>query len=157
MGFSDSSAATALGGLPYDQSPQKYTTLDQLVDGTREDVRDIYAAIYGDQGLSGLVEVIGAKKSAGTADQVDWYEEGHLGRTVTIASGNVVTHIDGVANTDETDALRPFDVIMRNDQVLVVDTVVADEVTATDMADGSDEASIPAGDWQVIGNAYPQG
>ena len=157
MGFSDSSAATALGGLPYDQSPQKYTTLDQLVDGTREDVRDIYAAIYGDQGLSGLVEVIGAKKSAGTADQVDWYEEGHLGRTVTIASGNVVTHIDGVANTDETDALRPFDVIMRNDQVLVVDTVVADEVTATDMADGSDEASITAGDWQVIGNAYPQG
>lgn len=157
MAFSDSSADTALGGLPYDQAPQKYTTLDSLVDGTREDVRDIYAAIYGDQGLSGLVEVIGAKKSAGTSDQVDWYEEGHLGRTVTIATGNIVTHIDGVANTDELDALRPFDVIMKDDQVLLVDTVVADEITATDMADGSDEATIANGDWSVIGNAYPQG
>ena len=157
MAFNDKPAATALGGLPYDQAPHKYTTLNDLVDGTKEDVRDIYAAIYGDQGLSGLVEVIGAKKAAGSSDQVDWFEEGHLGRTVTIGAGNTVTHIDGEANTDELDALRPFDVIMKGDQVLLVDTVVADEITATDMADGSDETAITEGDWAVIGNAYPQG
>jgi len=157
MAIANRAANAAKGGLPYDQSPQTYTTIDTLVDGTKEDVRDIYAAIYGDQGLSGLVEVIGAKKSAGSSDQVDWYEEGHLGRTVTIAAGNTVTHIDGVGNADELDGLRPFDVIMKGDQVLVVDTVVADEVTATDMADGSDEPDIATGDWSVIGNAYPQG
>ena len=157
MAFSDSSAATALGGLTYNNAPQKYTTLDSLVDGTREDVRDIYAAIYGDQGLSGLVEVIGAKKSAGTADEAVWYEEGHLGRTVTIGATNTVTHVDGAAFTAEDDALRPNDVIMKDDQVLLVTAVSSTAVTAVDMADGSDESAIATGDWSVIGNAYGQG
>ena len=150
-------ASAGLGGLPYDQSPQTYTTLGDLLNGNKDEVRDIYASIYGDQGLSGLVEVIGAKKNAAGADHVTWFEEGRLGRSVTIATGNVVTHIDKVANTDETDALRKYDVIMREDQVLVVTNVVADEVTAYDMADGSAETAIAAGDWFVVGNAHPQG
>lgn len=157
MAFSDSNAATALGGLTYNNAPQKYTTLDTLVDGTREDVRDIYAAIYGDQGLSGLVEVIGAKKSAGTADEAVWYEEGHLGRTITVGSTNTVTHVDGEAFTAEADAVRPNDVIMKGDQVLLVTAVSSTALTAVDMVDGSDETTIATGDWSVIGNAYAQG
>lgn len=150
-------ASAGLGGLPYDQSPQTYTTLGDLLEGNKDEVRDIYASIYGDQGLSGLVEVIGAKKNAAGADHVTWFEEGRLGRKVTIAADNTITHIDGVANDDETDALRKYDVIMKADQVLVVTDVVADEVTAYDMADGSDETAISTGDWFVVGNAHPQG
>jgi len=71
-------------------SPDKYvTSLDNLVDGTKDDVRDIYVSAYGDQGLSGLVEVIGAKKSAGTSDETVWYEEGRLGRTFTTGAAGV--------------------------------------------------------------------
>lgn len=143
------------GSLPYNQSPATYTTLGDLVAGNKDDVRDIYAAIYGDQGLSGLVEVIGAKKSAGSADHTTWYEEGHLGRKVKIASG-VVTELDGSSETTESDALRKYDVIMKGDQVLVITAVSTSAITAYDMADGATETP-GDGEWYVIGNAYPQG
>ena len=160
MAISNAVADTALGGLSYANAPQKYTTLDQLVDGTREDVRDIYAAIYGDQGLSGLVEVIGAKKTAGTADEAVWYEEGHLGRVITVAS-EAVTDIDDVdtagddAAAKNATAVRVSDVIMKGDAVLLI-TAVGATLSAVDMADGS-SATVGDGDWSVIGNAYAQG
>lgn len=114
-------AGTGNGPLGYNQSPQTYVSLGDLVDGTKDDVRDIYVSAYGDQGLSGLVEVIGAKKNLGSSDETIWYEEGRLGRTVKIASG-VVTEVNGVdpANTgatadtlDNTAGVRKYDVLLK--------------------------------------------
>ena len=154
-------ADIGLGHLPYDQSPQNYISLGDLINGTKDDVRDLYVSAYGDQGLSGLVEVIGAKKNAGSSDETVWYEEGLLGRTVTIGADdtdvNIVTKVDGVSDTDEAAGLRPYDIILKGTQRLLVQTVAANEITACDMVDGSDETTIAAGVWVVIGNAYPQG
>jgi len=154
----------ANGPLPYNQSPQTYVSLGDLVDGTKDDVRDIYVSAYGDQGLSGLVEVIGAKKNVGSSDETIWYEEGRLGRTVKIASG-IVTEVNGKdpANTGDTAdtldnkaGLRLYDVLLKGSSRFVVVTV-GETVTGHDMADGGAAEAIPDGTWSVIGNAYPQG
>ncbi len=154
-------ADQGLGQRDYSTSPDKYTSLDNLVDGTREDVRDIYAAIYGDQGLSGLVEVIGAKKSAGTADETVWYEEGRLGRTFTTGAAGVLAKVDGVTNTGlETDIVRVNDVVLNSDNKrFLITSVASDAIKGKDLstANGAEAALTAAKTYSVIGNAYAQG
>ncbi len=154
----NSTAAAGKGPLGYDQSPQTYVSLGDLVDGTKDDVRDIYVSAYGDQGLSGLVEVIGAKKNVGSSDETIWYEEGRLGRTVTLTTANVVTHMDGVSMTDEDNALRQYDVLLRGSARLLVTSAATSDgaVSFVDMSTGA-AATAAAGDHTIIGNAYPQG
>jgi hypothetical protein len=142
----------------YTASPDKYVSLGDLVNATRDDVRDIYVSAYGDQGLSGLVEIIGAKKSAGSSDETVWFEEGRLGRRVTMdASGNV-TKIDNKTNDSEAAALRKYDVLLKGADRVVITNEPADGAvyTAVDMSDGS-TYTFEAAEYTVIGNAYPQG
>jgi hypothetical protein len=156
-------ADQGLGQRDYSTSPDKYISLDNLVDGTKEDVRDIYAAIYGDQGLSGLVEIIGAKKSAGTADETVWYEEGRLGRSFeTGTTAGKIETVDGVSNAtaDETDVVRVNDVVLNSDNKrFLITSVAADAVKGKDLSTANAaEAALPASKkYSVIGNAYAQG
>jgi hypothetical protein len=73
-------AAVTGGGLQ--ATPQNYISLANLIDPTKPDVRDLYVQTYGDQGITGFLELTGAKKNAGTSDKVEWYEEGRLHKTV---------------------------------------------------------------------------
>ncbi len=73
-------ASVTGGGLL--ATPQNYTSLANLIDPTKPDVRDLYVQTYGDQGITGFLELTGAKKNAGTSDKVEWYEEGRLHKTV---------------------------------------------------------------------------
>ncbi len=151
-------ADTGLGPQLYTATPDKYVSLGDLVDGTKDDVRDIYVSAYGDQGLSGLVEVIGAKKSAGTSDETVWFEEGRLGRRVTMDTSGNVTHIDGESNTDEAAALRKYDVLLKGaDRVVITnEPETGTAYTGVDMSNGT-AYTFAAAEYTVIGNAYPQG
>ena len=162
MAFTQAAGAgTGNGPLGYDQSPQNYVSLGDLVDGTKDDVRDLYVSAYGDQGLSGLVEIIGAKKNVGSSDETIWYEEGRLGRTVKIATG-VVTEVNGVdpnlasAALDNAAGVRKYDVLLKGADRVVVASV-GDTVTGHDMSNGAAATTVADGTWSVIGNAYPQG
>lgn len=153
-----------LGQLDYSTAPEKYTSLDNLVSGTKEDVRDIYAAIYGDQGLSGLVEVIGAKKSAGTSDETVWYEEGRLGRSFeTGATAGQIAKVDGEnisGGATETDVVRVNDVVLNEDNKrFLITEVTSTSVSGKDLstANSSDAALTASKKYTVIGNAYAQG
>ena len=155
-------ADQGLGQRDYSTSPDKYISLDNLVDGTKEDVRDIYAAIYGDQGLSGLVEIIGAKKSAGTADETVWYEEGRLGRSFeTGATAGQIAKVDGESNTaTETDVVRVNDVVLNADNKrFLITAVTASAISGKDLSTANAaDAALPASKkYTVIGNAYAQG
>ena len=148
------------GPVKYSQSPQNYVSLGDLVDGTKDDVRDLYVSAYGDQGLSGLVEIIGAKKNVGTSDETVWYEEGRLGRRVTLNGSNQVTKIDATGATAENDAVRQYDVLLKGDKRYLVTNEVTASTTSlslTDMSDGSGSATAATGEYTVIGNAFPQG
>jgi len=75
--------AAGLSGSGLQATPQNYISLANLIDPTKPDVRDLYVQTYGDQGITGFLELTGAKKNAGTSDTVEWYEEGRLHKTVT--------------------------------------------------------------------------
>ena len=156
-------AAQGAGYQDYSLSPHKYTSLGDLADGVKDDVRDIYASIYGDQGLSGLVEVIGAKKSAGSADETVWYEEGRLGRTFTtgLTAGQIAS-VDGVANAvaSEQDVVRVNDVVLADDnKKYLITEVSTTTISGKDLslADAIDSALPVSTKFAVIGNAYAQG
>ena len=76
-------ADPAAAAASLNATPQNYTSLADLIDPTKPDVRDLYVQTYGDQGITGFLELTGAKKNAGTSDKVEWYEEGRLHKTVT--------------------------------------------------------------------------
>ena len=73
IGNQDDQAVTR-GGLF--NIPEKYTTIDELLDVNKPDVRDELIKAYGDQGITGFLKLTGAVRSGGTADFVQWYEEG---------------------------------------------------------------------------------
>ena len=156
-----------VGPKNYDQSPQNYTSLGNLVTATKDDVRDLYVATFGDQGITGLLDITGAKRNAGTADETVWFEEGRLNRLVSITLGatnpvGTVTAIDGVSASVASKGLRPYDVLLGdNDMRVLVTAVNASSATFTylDMST-KDKLSATLGTattFAVIGNAYPQG
>ena len=150
--------ATAAGhGLK--ATPENYITLGSLIDPTQPDVRDLFVQTYGDQGITGFLELTGAKKNAGTSDEVEWYEEGRLHSTVTgtIAAGTA----DGQATMTVTvGTLRVNDVILDSNGVrlVVLSATSGDTDNLLNMAGAvAVDAIGTAAEFAVIGNVYAQG
>lgn len=61
--------------------PAAYISLGELLDTNKPDNRDLLISTYGDQGITGFLTLTGAVNNAGTADEVQWWEEGRLHRT----------------------------------------------------------------------------
>ena len=165
--------AISVGNTPSDisallrTSPQAYVSLGDLLDPTKPDNRDLLIQTYGDQGITGFLELTGAVKSAGTADEVQYWEEGRLHRTFTTDGAGLAAAIAGaVADLEYDNALtaapaRLNDVLLtEGGQRLVVvgidegDTEL--EVRALDNGAITGEATtgVPV---IIIGNIYAQG
>jgi hypothetical protein len=137
-------------------SPERYISLGDLIDPTKPDNRDLLVRAYGDQGITGFLELTGAKKNAGTSDEVQWWEEGRLHSTITatvaVVSGSIGTL------TASAGALRLNDVLLTPaGQRLVVmkDTNTASNVKTMD---GENVLAISSGTkLAIIGNIYAQG
>lgn len=150
--------ATVTGG-GLQATPQNYTTLGSLIDPTKPDVRDLFVQTYGDQGITGFLELTGAKKNAGTSDEVEWYEEGRLHKTVTgtIAVGTA----DGQGTLTVTaGTLRLNDVLLTagGQRLIVVSETSAEDDNVQNMAGAVAVAAVAAAEtFAVIGNIYAQG
>jgi hypothetical protein len=153
--------------LLYDQTPSNYTSLGDLIDVTKPDVRDMYIQTFGDQGITGLLDITGAKKSAGTADEVHWYEEGRLHTVVKIGAATTagtatifkVGLEEATTNLNSDDVLRKYDVLLSGTKRLLV-TATGSSATFTykEMETGGVGATFADNTaFSVIGNAYPQG
>jgi len=166
MAFTNNTDADK-GPLGLNLVPQKYVSLGDLIDPTKPDNRDILVKTFGDQGITGFLSLTGAVKNAGTSDEVQYWEEGRLNRTLSlsdITGGTAtITHIDQVAigSGDAVDAIRINDVLLLSNGVRVLVTGVtaspADTFTCVDLADGAAPATIGAVQANVIGNMYAQG
>lgn len=77
-------------------SPDAYVALGTLIDPTKPDNRDLLIQTYGDQGITGFLELTGAVKNAGTADQVQYWEEGRLHKTLTTVAGGLTAAAEGL-------------------------------------------------------------
>ena len=171
-------ASVTGGGLQ--ATPQNYTSLANLIDPTKPDVRDLYVKTYGDQGITGFLELTGAKKNAGTSDKVEWYEEGRLHKTVTgqydEGDDKIYLHPTNVAGQSSVPA-RVNDVLLSpaGKRLLVTAVTIDDDgatttgrtaLTVVDMAatDSVTDEGTPGATgtfatvtFAIIGNIHAQG
>lgn len=155
-------------------TPETYTTIGDLVKTTKDFVMPDLVETYGNQGITGFLELTGAVQSGGTSDQVDYYEVGRRHRTISTNSSGVgtpsgdqmVINVDADANgvaagandiiMDTADGRRYVVISVGNADPTnaAADLTVAslDGEAATDNYSGaSSDAFI------VLGNMYGQG
>jgi len=162
----DANVLSGIAGSGLQATPQNYTSLANLIDPTKPDVRDLYVQTFGDQGITGFLELTGAKKNAGSSDKVEFYEEGRLHKTFTIAGSDGVqangSDDDGVLDVTDADVpgLRLNDVLLTpGGQRLVVigfDTT-NNEIDVRRLDGNAVTAEGSATTCAIIGNTYAQG
>jgi hypothetical protein len=168
-------AGGTLSGSGLLTTPQNYTTLSELIDPTKPDVQDLYVSTFGDQGITGFLELTGAKKNAGTSDESEWYEEGRLHKTfsgwldVDGGTGSINALVGGNASAAAGYVqLRLNDVVLDTDgNRHIVIKVTAATGSAADIYDVVPmDASVATSDigaagsvksFAIIGNVYAQG
>lgn len=152
-------------------SPDKYISLGDLLKYNKPDNRDLLIQTYGDQGITGFLQLTGATRSAGTADEVQFWEEGRLHKTVTITGGSGVEnnatngaatgHFAVASYTKGTDQpCRLNDILMTpgGQRLVVVGLDDGNEEIDLVTMDGSDLAlEGSATKCIIIGNIYAQG
>jgi len=92
--------------------PAKYTDLASYINEVNKpDNRDLLVKTYGNQGITGFLKLTGAVKAAGTAEEVQWWEEQRLhpkASFTTVAassatSANGSQTITAAVNTEDAD------------------------------------------------------
>jgi len=99
-------------------TPDSYTTINELIKATKEDIMPDLVKTYGDQGLTGFLKLTGAVNNGGSSDQIEWWEEGrrHLTFThgLTTETANAGAGVT-VADTSWNTKCQPNDVLMEAD------------------------------------------
>jgi hypothetical protein len=149
-------------------TPEKYTTLNTLLDHNKPEVMEELVHTYGEQGITGFLRLTGAVNSGGASDQIEYFEEGRRHRLVTGStdgkSGDAINLSVSADSTDGT-AIGPNDVIMDSDDGRRYVVVSADGTpgTADDYGlislDGEDAGAnnSTSRSFIVLGNMYDQG
>ena len=150
-----------VGSQPtFTTSPRKYTTVDALLTANKEDNRDLLIKTYGDQGITGFLQLTGATKSAGTNDFVQYWEEQRRHAKLTVAgtpagTSGEVTGITAIAE------LQLQDVVMnaRTGEVFIATSLSGTSVNKFKRLDGSTTNTLWAVNDELIilGNMYNQG
>jgi hypothetical protein len=123
----------------------KYVSLYDLVN--KPDNRDALIKTYGNQGITGFLQLVGAVKANATADEVTYWEEERLHKKANgaMASGAYVA--------GSGDILRVNDVVLLDGAV----RAFYDGSKLVDLSDGTTIADFSATEFPVIGNLYGQG
>ena len=150
-------------------TPDSYTTIDDLIKATKEDIMPDLVKTYGDQGLTGFLKLTGAVNQGGSSDQIEWWEEGRRHRALTSA-GSFATSTG--ATVTETGAevkanVQRNDVLMdaaTGTRVIVTSGGSTSSLSGSDVIlkrlDGADFQSgdlSNSGEFVHLGNLYAQG
>jgi len=148
--------------------PSKYVSLGELIgDYAKPDNRDLLINTYGDQGITGFLQLTGAVNNAGTQDEVQWWEEGRLHPKLVGSITTATLTLSTPANGTEI-GLRLNDVLLTDaGERLVVTGIVADGADADTLEDGytvknmatggNPTGSYSSATFALIGNIHPQG
>ena len=166
-------------GATIDQAPanlrltaETYTDLNTLVKTNKDFVLPDLVQSYGDQGITGFLNLVGAVKGAGTNDQIDWWEAGRRHRTISVTQTSSKdgdqTTITFAADTTNGVPFGANDVLMDSSdgtryivksmgQATPDDSSLTTAVIAT--LDGGDAIANATStrDFIVLGNLYGQG
>jgi len=137
----------------------KYTTVDTLLKLNKEDNRDLLVKTYGDQGITGFLELTGATKSAGTNDFVQYWEEQRRHRTVVCGANDGGT--GGTVNLDAAltapNLIEAQTVVMNASSGEVFICTTANDVFKRLDGSTSNTAWAATDELIILGNMYDQG
>jgi len=151
-------------------TPDKYISLGQYLNEiNKPDNRTQLVKTFGNQGITGFLQLVGAVKTAGTADEVQWWEEQRLHPQATFtatasatASGVLVVNVTP-ATTSGTSVLRLNDVVLWDNingtqRAIVVATgansYTFQSLTTTALVSATSGTTY---NLPIIGNLYGQG
>jgi len=150
--------------------PAKYTSLGDFINTVnKEDNRDLLIKTYGNQGITGFLQMTGAVKASGTNDEVQYWEESRLHSKVTVTLATAASAATSVTGSIASGGhvLRDNDVVLVNGSVrCIADNVLPSgsystatgSVTLIPLAGSFGEAiSAGAQDLPIIGNLHAQG
>ena len=141
----------------------KYISLYDLVN--KPDNRDALIKTYGNQGITGFLQLVGATKAIATNDEVQYWEEERLHKkqsgamgTIAAAAATATLTVTGAANV----ILRLQDVVLVNGSerglVTNITTAANPVITITALSsDGFTAAASGTKEVPVVGNLYAQG
>jgi hypothetical protein len=154
--------------------PTKYAALGDFIDQINApDNRDLLVKTYGNQGITGFLQLTGAIKSNGVADEVQYWEETrlHPAQSATpaasAATGTTTMTLNLPASSQKP--LRVNDVILVGGQDRFIVTAVAGgaettyaasataTVVALSSAGLSASAAAAAASFPIVGNLFGQG
>ena len=149
--------------------PRQYKALGDYLSETefnKPDVRDLLVQTYGDQGITGFLTLTGAVTNGGSADQVEWFEEGRRHKLYTATTGGSV--VGGVLATTLVFEENPqkYDVLMHvaSGKKYIVsatsadpDTVTGGTVSIAELAASTNQSIGDDDQFVYLGNMYPQG
>jgi hypothetical protein len=138
----------------------KYISLYDLVN--KPDNRDALIKTYGNQGITGFLQLVGAVKAQGTADEVTYWEEERLhkkqaGTLAVITLGDATVVLSAAAAGDVL--VRVQDVVLVNgsERALVTGISGADITLTALSSTGFSANAGGSSEVPVIGNLYGQG
>lgn len=145
--------------------PAKYSSLTDFINQVnKEDNRDLLVKTYGNQGITGFLQMTGAVKASGTNDEVQYWEESRLHSKVAMtiaAATSAASSVVATISTANTVALRDNDVVLINGNIrCLVDTKLGAATAATLFPiAGTFGEAVAAGAQTVpiIGNLFAQG
>tara|TARA_R110002096_G_scaffold251489_1_gene444287 strand:+ start:1192 stop:2574 length:1383 start_codon:yes stop_codon:yes gene_type:complete len=137
----------------------KYISLYDLVN--KPDNRDALIKTYGNQGITGFLQLVGATKAVGMADEVQYWEETRLhkkqaGALATIAGGDttVVLTASSAANV----IARDNDIVLVNGSERAMVSISGTAITLTSLlAGGFTALAGAAAELPIVGNLWGQG
>lgn len=149
--------------------PAKYTSLsDYINEVNAPDNRESLVKTYGNQGITGFLQMVGAVKASGTADEITYWEEARLHARQAYTLASAVTGAKSVTLTfgaGNAPVVRVNDVVLLNGDERGVVTAVTGTTsfTVANLADAAftDGAgsSLAAASHTIaiVGNLYGQG
>ena len=145
------------GGPTVTTTPEKYTTVAELLEYNKPDNRDLLIKTYGDQGITGFLQLTGAVKSGGTADHVQYWEEERRHQVVACGANDGATG-GTVTLTAALDEIKIQDVVMNAASGEVFINITTDgKIFARLDGTTSNTAWNAADELIILGNMYDQG
>jgi hypothetical protein len=140
-------------------TPDRYVSLGDLLEYNKPDNRDLLIKTFGDQGITGFLKLTGAVRSAGVADEVQYWEEGRLHKSITATFPGVATADTSVNLTVVAGDVRANDVLLGESGLrLLVTEYLGSTTAAVRTLDGAVASSAQNNKkFSVIGNLYAQG
>ena len=130
----------------------KYISLYDLVN--KPDNRDALIKTYGNQGITGFLNLVGATKAVATNDEVQYWEETRL-HTKALGAMTGAAYVAGTG-----DVLRPYDVVLLSGQVRAWAQPNSAGTAVAALVDITTNAKVPnfsQTSFPIIGNLFAVG